>query len=291
MPTEKSGLAVSRRSMLRTSAALTAGAIGVPRLLHALAPYLGARASAARPPIGLQLYTVRTLMQADLPGTFAAIAEAGVREVEFAGYFEHTPLQLRSLLDAHHLSAPAAHVPIPRDWSPVLDGAEALGHKWLVVPWVGPEVRASLDGWRRLADQLNEAGQLTQRRGMRMAYHNHDFEFTPTEGQLPLDVLAERVDASLVDFELDIYWAVKAGQEPRALLARLPNRFPLWHLKDAGPAPARDMRDVGAGTIDFGSLFALPEARTLRHAFIEHDEPAQPLASVRASASALQRLP
>lgn len=291
MSSEASGSALTRRSLLRAAAALTAGALGVPQALQAIASRATAGVAAARPPIGLQLYTVRALMERDLPGTIAALAEAGVREVEFAGYFDYSPRQLRSLLDVHQLTAPAAHVPIPRDWSPVLDAAEALGHQWLVVPWVGNDVRATLDGWRRLADQLNEAGRLAQPRGIRVAYHNHDFEFTPTEGQLPLDVLAERVDASLVDFELDLYWAVKAGQDPLALLARMPNRFPLWHLKDAGPAPARLMLDVGAGTIDFASLFAAPNARTLRHAFIEHDEPTAPLASVRASASALQGMP
>jgi sugar phosphate isomerase/epimerase len=283
----------SRREVLRLLSAAVVGSMAVPRVVDALerlAP-TSAPLVRARPPIGVQLYTVRSLMTRDVPGTFAALAAAGIREVEFAGYFNRSATELRGLLTQHGLTAPAAHVPIPSDWSPVMDDAEALGHRWLVVPWVGNEVRASLDGWRKLADQLNTAGALAKRRGLRVAYHNHDFEFAVTEGRVAYDVLVERLDPSLVDLELDLYWAVKSGQDPQALFARLPGRFPLWHLKDAGPAPDRTMTEVGSGTIDFAGLFARAEQSGLQHAFIEHDEPRDALASVQSSAAALKRMP
>ncbi len=293
---------ISRRSLLARLAAVSAGLTSLPVLARALeARALEARALArevapvaARPPIGLQLYTVRALMARDMSGTLAALAATGVREVEFAGYFDRAPAEIRAMLDRHALTAPAAHVPLPATpdgWTPVFDAAEALGHRWLVIPWVGNDVRASLDGWRRLADALNEAGRLAAPRGLRVGYHNHDFEFAATEGQVPFDVLAERLDPALVDLELDLYWAVKAGQDVRALIASRPGRFPLWHVKDAGPAPERAMLDVGAGTIDFRALFALGAQAGLRHAFIEHDEPSDPMASVQASAAALARMP
>lgn len=244
----------------------------------------------SRPPTGVQLYTVRRLMQEDVPGTFAALAELGVREVEFAGYFDYAPAAMAALLTEHGLTAPAVHQGVPDDWAPVFDAAEALGHRWVVVPWVGPEVRASVESWQQFADQLNEAGRQAADRPFRMGYHNHDFEFDQLGGQLAFDVLLDRLDPALVDLELDLYWAVKAGQDPAALIARHPGRFPLWHLKDAGPAPERTMQDVGAGTIDFASLFALGEAAGLQHAFVEHDNPADPLESVRRSVTALQAM-
>ncbi len=283
---------VSRRQALTLLAMAGAGSLSLPRVVRALEHF--PVADRARPPIGLQLYTVRTLMQRDVPGTFAALAAAGIREVEFAGYFDRTPLAMRALLDQHGLTSPAAHVPIPSNaagWTPVMDAAEALGHTWLVIPWVGNDVRASLDGWRALADQLNEAGQLAATRKLRVAYHNHDFEFTPKDGRVPYDVLMERLDASLVDLELDLYWAVKAGQDPAAMFAQHRGRFPLWHLKDAGPLPERTMLEVGAGTIDFAALFAAGRIAGLKHAFIEHDNPKDALASVQASAAALNKLP
>ncbi len=287
---------LSRRHLLQRLGAAGLGAASLPRLVASLeASALEAPESTyeRRPPIGLQLYTVRALMARDLEGTLQAIAALGVREVEFAGYFERTPSALRTVLDRVGLTAPAAHVPLPSSaagWTPIFDAAEALGHRWLIVPWVGNDVRASLDGWRRLADALNEAGRAAAARGLRVGYHNHDFEFTVTEGRVAFDVFVERLDASLVDLELDLYWAVRAGQDVRAMLAARPGRFPLWHLKDAGPAPERAMTDVGSGTIDFAGLLAAGATSGLRHAFIEHDNPRDPMASVRTSVAALQRM-
>ncbi len=289
------GGGVSRRRLLQGLSAAAVGALSVPKLVSALtrAAERGDGVT-VRPPIGLQLYTVRGLMARDLEGTMAALAAAGVRDVEFAGYFDRQPAALRALLERHGMKAPAAHVPLPASltaWTPVFDAAEALGHRWLVIPWVGNEVRASLDGWRRLADSLNEAGRLAHARNLRMAYHNHDFEFAITDGSVAYEVFVERLDPATVDLELDLYWAVKAGQDPRRLFADRPGRFPLWHLKDAGPAPERTMTDVGAGTIDFTALFAAGAQAGLQHAFIEHDNASDPMTSVRVSVSALERLP
>jgi len=296
MADREEGAGVSRRRLLQGLSAAAVGALSVPQLVSAFAraAHVPSASPAARPAVGLQLYTVRALMARDLEGTLAALAAAGVRDVEFAGYFDRAPSALRAVLDRHGLRAPAAHVPVPASvtgWTPVFDAAEALGHRWLVIPWVGNDVRASLDGWRRLADALNEAGRLARARNLRMAYHNHDFEFAITEGSMAYDVFVERLDASVVDLELDLYWAVKAGQNPRRMFADRPGRFPLWHLKDAGPAPQRAMTDVGAGTIDFAALFAAGTQAGLQHAFIEHDNPPDPMASVRSSIAALQRLP
>ncbi len=305
----------SRREALRGLAAAAAGIVALPDVVRAFerasattvslhgssraslngSPHgtvQGTPRASARPAIGLQLYTVRTLMSRDVSGTLAAVAAAGVREVEFAGYHNLAPDAMRALLTQHGLSAPAAHVPIPSTraaWTPVLDAAETLGHRWLVIPWVGNDVRGSLDGWRRLADQLNAAGELAKARGMRMAYHNHDFEFATVDGRVAYDVLVESLDPALVDLELDLYWAVKSGQDIAAMLRARPGRFPLWHLKDAGPAPERAMLDVGAGTIDFAALFAIADGPA--HAFIEHDNPPNPLATVQAGAAWLAQLP
>lgn len=279
---------LSRRDLLGALGAATVGAISLPQLARALE-----RHGVARPPIGLQLYTVRTLMQRDLDGTLAAIAAAGVREVEFAGYFNRAPRELRARLDALGLTSPAVHVPLqatPEGWDAAFDAAATIGHRWCVVPWVGNDVRASLDSWRRLADTLNTAGRRAASRGLRLAYHNHDFEFAVANGVVAYDAFVDALDPSLVDLELDLYWAVKAGHDPAAIFAKRPGRFPLWHLKDAGPAPERAMRDVGAGTIPFAALFALAEQAGLRHGFIEHDNPPDAMASVQASVAALSRL-
>ena len=112
-----------------------------------------------------------------------------------------------------------------------------------------------------------------------------------TFGPVPgLELLLARTDPALVSFELDAYWAYKAGQDPVRLFERLPGRFSRCHLKNGTAAPARTMVDVGAGVIGFRRLFALSSAAGLRYAFAEHDAPVDALASVRASRDHLARL-
>ena len=108
-----------------------------------------------------------------------------------------------------------------------------------------------------MAFNKNELGAITKAHGLRLAYHNHDFEFAKTATGTGLDALIAGTDPKLVHFEMDIYWVVKGGADPLALIARYPHRFPLMHAKDATVAPERAMADVGSGTINFAKIFAL----------------------------------
>jgi sugar phosphate isomerase/epimerase len=243
--------------------------------------------------IGLQLYTVRKSMAKDIDGTIAAVAKAGVREVEFAGYFNRSGAQWKALLAQHGLTAPSTHIGFPatnEEWKPQFDIANAIGHRWVVVPWVGNEFRGSTDAFKRLADRLNESGKLAKAAGLRMAYHNHDFEFAPIGNTNGYEVMMGALDPSLVDLELDLYWAVKAGQDPLAMFNRWPGRFQMCHLKDGGPAPARTMTEVGSGTINFDAMLSQAKKAGFKHWFIEHDEPSDDLASVIKSSSYLSKL-
>jgi sugar phosphate isomerase/epimerase len=244
--------------------------------------------------IGMQLYTVRRELEKDFAGTLAKVAALGYREVEFAGYFGHKAAEVGSLLKRLGLDAPAAHVQLPElrgDLRPLLDAAHAVGHKYLLVAWLPPEERASLDHYRRLADLFNEAGAALARGGVRFAYHNHDFEFAPLEGKVPYDLLLERTDPRAVKLEMDLYWTVKGGASPVEYFERHPGRFHLLHVKDMDATPRRFFADVGRGTIDFGSIFARSRKAGVRHYFVENDEPAgSPFDSLRVSFDYLRRL-
>jgi sugar phosphate isomerase/epimerase len=243
-------------------------------------------------PIGVQLYTVRTLLEKDFEGTLAALAALGLREVEFAGYYGHSPQSVRDALARTGLTAPSAHLPLEsvRDDLPrLLEGARVIGHQYLVVPWL-PDTQRTLDGYRAAADLFNRVGQQVQASGMHFAYHNHAFEFAVRDGHLPYDVLLERCDPRYVAFEMDLYWITKGGQDPLSYFARWPGRFPLVHVKDSSGPPDHRMTDVGAGRIPWTAIFARRQQAGIRHAFIEHDEPADPLASVRRSYEYLRRL-
>ncbi len=112
-------------------------------------------------------------------------------------------------------------------------------------------------------------GESCREAGLRFGYHNHDFEFETIDGQIPFDVLLDETDPGLVDFELDLFWITKGGEDPLRYFERYPGRFTLCHVKDM--AAGGEMVDVGAGGIDFAAIFARAEQAGLKHFFVEHD--------------------
>ena len=243
--------------------------------------------------VGVQLYTVRDMMKADLPGTLARVAGIGYKEVEFAGYFGRTPAQIRELLKRNKLSSPSSHLPfesLQSGWQKQLDDAKAVGHEWVTIAWIPEEKRRTLDDWKSHAAAFNRAGEQAKAAGLRFAYHNHDFEIRPVEGTRPLDLLLSSTDPKLVDFELDLYWVVFGGGSPLDFFNRYPKRFKMVHVKDSAGPPDNKMVDVGQGKIDFRSIFAQSEKAGIKHYFVEHDQPADPIATLRNSYNYLHAL-
>jgi sugar phosphate isomerase/epimerase len=277
---------VNRRAFLQRTAAGLA-TLGLP------GPAGGVFRFAGLDRIGVQLYTVRDAVERDLEGTLARVAAIGYQEVEFAGYAGRAAAHVRDAVRRAGLSAPSAHVPLAAlgpGWNRVLDDAHTIGHRYLVIPWLDEKDRTSLDAYRRIADRLNRAGETASHAGLRLAYHNHAFEFTPMGKRLPYDVLLESTDPAHVQLELDLYWITKGGQDPLAYFARWPGRFRLVHVKDSAGAPEHRMADVGAGTIEWARIFAQRKQAGIEHFFVEHDDPPDPFASITASHAYLSEL-
>ncbi len=273
----------TRRDFLKTSTAagLTAS---LPFPLLYSCTSAEPRASSVSPAPGLQLYTVRDLMEQSVPETLTAVAEAGYREVEFAGYFDQSPARIRNWLDDNGLTAPATHLPFEKldsGWQESLDVAAVLGHRYLVIPWIPGGRRRGLDDYHRLAEAFNEAGRTARDAGFRFAYHNHDFEFASMDGQIPFDLLVSQTDPDLVEFELDIFWLVQGQGDPLDYFTRYPGRFTMLHVKDM--AEDGSMVDVGDGVIDWATIFQAAGPAGIKHYFIEHDEPADSLESIQRS--------
>ena len=239
---------------------------------------------------GLQLYTIRSLMQDDVPAALALVAEVGYRHVEFAGYFGYPASELRLMLDDLGLAAPATHVS-PADMAEsleaVVESALTMGHRYPVVYAIDPESRATLDDYYRVAERFNAWGEACDRAGLRFAYHNHAFEFESIDGQVPFDVLLDATDPALVDFELDLYWIRAGGRSAVEYFERYPGRFTLWHVKDMDTRG--EIIDVGDGVIDFASLFDRDDSG-VRYAFVEHDNPPDPETTIRRSRLALAQM-
>lgn len=246
---------------------------------------------------GVQLYTVRGAMADDVRGTLEAVAEMGYGEVEFAGLFGLSAREMRGLLGSVGLRAASSHVGmevIRGDWDATLDAAAALGQDLIVLPSLPSDVRTA-DSLRALAGELSRAGEAATARGLHLGFHNHDFEVTPlgpeaggdgTWASRPLDILLANSDPEHLSFQLDLFWTVQGAADPEAYFADYPGRFLSVHVKDR--TEDGQMVDVGAGVMDFRRLLAAGEAAGVRHAFVEHDRPAQPLESIRASIRHLQ---
>jgi len=271
-------------------AALAAAGL-IPRAASAgVAPWDEA-ASIAR--VGLQLYTVRSAMNADVAATLRAVAGIGYKEVEFAGYFRHSPADIRTMLDDNGLTSPSCHLgmeAVQGGFDATAEAAHVVGHRYLTVASLDMRPLKTVDDWKRMADAFNGAGRRARAAGLRFAYHNHDAEFTPVDGQVPMEILIGGTDPSLVAFEMDLYWITRAGIDPRTYFARFPGRFEMVHVKDSKGAPGNAMTEVGSGVIDWKGIFAQRKQAGIRHWFVEHDQPADAMASIRASYSYLEAL-
>ena len=241
---------------------------------------------------GIQLYTLRSAIAGDVGRTLAAVAQIGYREVELAGLYGLTPAQMRAKLGAVGLAATSSHqsvADVRGEWPRVLDGARELGQRLVVVPSIPAEERTA-EGLRRLADDFNRAGEASRAAGLRFGYHNHDWEHRAlADGTVPIDLLLERTDPALVDWQMDIFWTVHGGADPARYLREAAGRVTSVHVKDR----TRDgrMADVGAGVIDFATLIPQAEGLGLLHAFVEHDQPGDdPVASARRSFEHLRRV-
>jgi len=292
----------SRRSFLGQAAA-TALALGIPpQLLGCTSADGKIDADSAEPllvadkldRIGVQLYTVRDLMKANVEDTLAKVAGIGYKEVEFAGYFDRTPAAVRATLDKLGLTSPASHIGYdaidPAKIAATLDAANTIGNKYIIVAYLVDTQRKTLDDYKRHAERFNRAGEAAKARGLQFAYHNHDFEFVPLDGKVPYDVLLESTDPSLVKMEMDLYWITFAGSDWSAYFNRWPGRFPLVHVKDSAGAPKHEMRDVGGGSIPFATIFGQRKKGGIEHFFVEHDNPKDPIASITASYQHLKNL-
>ena len=238
--------------------------------------------------IGVQLYTVRAVMATDPEGTLATIADIGYEEVELAGLYGMSAREMKAWLDAVGLAATSSHHSLEEvrgSWEATLEAAVALGQRLVVVPAL-PVAERDGEALRRVADDFNRAGEAARAAGLRFGYHNHDWEMRPgPDGARPIDLLLDRTDPELVDWQMDVFWVVHAGVDPMAELDARAGRVTSLHVKDR--TAAGEMADVGAGVIDFRPVLARASELGLLHQYVEHDEPGDPIASVRASYRAL----
>ena len=243
-------------------------------------------------PIGIQLYTLRDLLDTDLEGPLAALRQIGYTEVEFAGLHGHPAREVRAILDRVGLKAPGGHVGIPEITTTIdqtIADAKILGYQYVICPWL-PEDSRTPDGYRKIGDSFNQAGEKLRAAGLTLGYHNHSFEFEPVGGgpACGYDLLLRATDPKLVVMELDLFWIRKGGKDPLVYFKNHPGRFRLVHIKDMAADGA--MVDVGQGVIDWPELLSAARRAGVKHFLVEHDEPKDPLAFAKTSFQYLHTL-
>jgi sugar phosphate isomerase/epimerase len=281
----------SRREFLKASA----GSLAATTLLGAGFAPLSARLLGL--PAGLQLYTVKDELAKDFDGTLKKVAAIGYTEVEAAGFYDRSAADFRKSIESAGLTLPAGHYSLQE----LLQGLDAklafaheLGLKYIVCsfPFVAnpgrfhadkyyQEIRAgiTLDDWKWNADQFNKVGEQAKKAGMQFAYHNHNLEFRKEKGVTAFDELLRLTDPHLVKMEMDIGWVASTGNDPAAYLEKYPNRFELLHVKDIRPGqPSTEgegtgSTELGRGVIDWKKVFAAAKRASVKHYFIEQEDP------------------
>ena len=170
-------------------------------------------------------------MAADFEGTLAKVAQLGYKEMEFAGYFGKSAQQVRRTLDQLGMTSPASHIQLTavrENLAGEIEFAATLGQRYIVVPSL-PGNERTLSDYQRHAQLLNRAGEACQQAGLKMGYHNHDFEFEVIDGQGPYDILLNETEPELVDMEMDLFWIVNAGVDPKTYFESHAGRFAMLH--------------------------------------------------------------
>lgn len=255
--------------------------------------------------VGLQLYSLRDELPKDVKGTIAKVAKAGFKEVETYGFsikdqfWGLTPAEFKKLLDDNGLTAPSGHYGLgsyltdgnTEELKAAIAAAKVLGSEYVTIPWLDESIRKSADDYKKIAVKINEAGKLAKEAGIRLAYHNHNFEFEKQGDTTGYEILLKGTDKNLVDFELDLYWVVRSGNDPIKLFKENPGRFTMWHVKDMDKANPALNAEVGTGSINFKPIFADAKLSGMKHFFIEHETnyKPNPMESVAASCAYIKK--
>lgn len=278
--------ASTRRAFLAQSAAI----------LPITQAALSAREALHKNNLGVELYTVRNVIDAHPLQTLKSIQDIGYAEVE--AIYADLP-KIWSALEQTQLKAVSVHVDakLLMAGGSELDNAFAKlrqrGFHYAVFPYLAESERGGLDVYKKLAADFNRIGKQAKSHGLTFCYHNHAFEFQPMNGTTPLQVLLGQTDKNLVSWEMDIFWVSVAGHDPVQLLKQYGDRVKLLHLKDKKRGfptqynehvPKDTFQAVGHGSIDIPAVLKAAASTDVRHYFVEQDQtPGNPIDSLRES--------
>jgi sugar phosphate isomerase/epimerase len=305
---------MNRKTFIQQTAMLAAAGVLYPELNRAASFIMHKNGDA----IGLQLYTVGALMDADANGTLQKLAAIGYKNLESAGgskglYYGYKPKEFAGMVKDMGMSWRSEHVggvpfTLPtllkiatnaadsakiKQYAPMIermpktanlqDNAQQLADEaaegGLEFLVCAAIPTKSMDDVKIAVDVFSKAGEACKKAGVQFAFHNHSFEFVPVNGVLPYDYIMANTDKDLVKSELDLGWATVAGQNPVEIFKKYHGRIPLWHVKDMDKN-TREPTEIGGGYINFKPIFDAKHTSGMKYFFIEQDEPPKPMENV-----------
>jgi len=271
---------VSRRAFIVNTSLAATAVLALPSLAFSM----------NKKEIGLQLYTLREELPKNVKQTLEKVAASGYTIVETYGFsikdqfWGLSPIELKKILDDNNLKADSGHYNLgsflydgnTAELIAAIEAAKILETEYLTIPWVDEPFRKSIEDYKKIALHLNEAAKMCKASGLKLAYHNHDFEFQKHDGITGYEILLKETDKDLVYFELDLYWVVRSGNDPLQLFRENPGRFKMWHVKDMDKVNQALNTEIGSGSIDFKTIFKQAKQSGMQYFFVEQENNYKP---------------
>ncbi|MGY4536926.1 sugar phosphate isomerase/epimerase [Mucilaginibacter sp. UYNi724] len=265
----------SRRTFLAQAGLASAGMVLAPSLLSAK----------SLNGVGIQLYSLRDQLPKDPKGVIAKIAKAGYKEVETFGYSSENGFwgfsarEFSAVLKANGLKTPSGHYGMDEFFgtgkmdifNSYIKAAHATGQTYIVIPSLNHDFIKTAADFNSIADKMNKAAAVCKKEGLKLGYHNHNFEWEKVEGTTFYDTILAKTDPSLVAMEMDIYWVVRAGHDPISIFKKHPGRFAMVHVKDMDKTNPELNTEIGSGSIDFKTILAKAKLAGIKHYLVEQE--------------------
>ncbi|OOQ61125.1 sugar phosphate isomerase/epimerase family protein [Mucilaginibacter pedocola] len=268
-------MTTTRRQFLAQAGIASAAAMLAPQLLSAK----------GKTGVGIQLYSLRDYLPKDVKGVIANIAKAGYSEVETFGYSKEggfwglSAKEFSALLKANGLTTPSGHYGLDEFFgtgkmdqlNSYIDCALATGQTYIIIPGINHEFIKTKADFQTVAGKMNKIAEILKPKGLKLGYHNHNFEWHETEGTTFYDTILNETDPKLVNMEMDLYWVVRAGYKPLEIFAKHPGRFTFVHVKDMDKTNPELNTEIGSGSIDFRSILAQAKKGGIKHFIVEQE--------------------
>ncbi len=317
---------MKRRSFIQQSALLAASGTFIGSSLMAESSRLRN--------LGIQLFSLPSMLDDNFQGAIEMLARIGYTEIEMygpfpfsapsaqerwnsitpslgfsgSGYFGHTASEVKTILDQNGITVPAIHTDLDTLQTRMEQLGEAgnkLGFTYAGLPAIPDEKRKNLDDYKWMAEEFNRIGEAAKKVGLKFSYHNHGYGLAEMEGQIPLNIILDNTDPSLVFFEMDVYWTTAGGADPVKYLENYPMRYHLMHLKDMKEKVRFSgnggdsgqwielfpyMTTAGNGILDLKTIISKAQKAGVKHFFVEQDMVAEPETALKKSFDYLKSL-